>query len=158
MKVEILSGLWIASFDELGTTKPLIKKQIDHLINCSTTNTDKYILALNEKYKTKIKYVNLPINDEPENIKKNSLLLIDNMNDITELIHNNLKSNKNVMIICNSGIQSSYTIAVCYLMRYGRIDIDYAVSSLLSKNNNLDHTTNKYNYCIKQYYINLKKK
>ena len=26
MKVEILSGLWIASFDELGATKPLIKK------------------------------------------------------------------------------------------------------------------------------------
>lgn len=156
MKVEILSGLWISSFSELTKTNIIINKNIHHIINCSSTNIDNYIAKINEKYNNSIKNINLLIKDEITEIKRNSLLLVDNMNDITNIIHKILHENKNILIICDSGTQTSFTIVICYLIRFGKIDIDYATTALYSKCELLDHTRNKYNYSIKQYYINLK--
>lgn len=156
MKVEILSGLWISSFSELNKTNIIINKNIHHIINCSSTNIDNYISKLNEKYNNSIKNTYLPIKDTLEKVKSNSLLLVDNMNDITNIIYKTLHENKNILIMCDSGTQTSLTIAICYLIRFGKIDIDYARNALYNKCELLDYTRNRYNYSIKQYYINLK--
>ena len=45
---------------------------------------------------------------------------------------------------------------MCYIIRYGKVDFDYASIAIRSKNISLDSVENIYNYTIKQYYIELK--
>jgi len=156
MKTEILSGLWLSSKDEITKSKFLLEKNLDFIVNCSTSNIEDYISLLNEKYNKSIKYVNLPIRDVHLEIKRNSILLADNMNDITNMIYKYIKKNKNVVVVCNTGKQASFTIGMCYIIRYGKVDFDYASIAIRSKNISLDSVENIYNYTIKQYYIELK--
>ena len=156
MKTEIISGVWVSSIEEINKSKIFIEKNLDFIINCSTTNIENYIAVINEKFLRNIKYVNLPIRDVHLEVKRNSTLLLDNMNDITNMIFKYLRNNKNVIIVCNTGKLASLTIAMCFMIRYGKVDFDYASMAIRSKNNSLDTTENMYNYTIKQYYIELK--
>tara|TARA_Y100001958_G_C21137929_1_gene477404 strand:- start:186 stop:668 length:483 start_codon:yes stop_codon:yes gene_type:complete len=156
MKTEILSGLWLSSKKELSDSKFLLEKNIDFIVNCSITNIEDYISAINEKYNKDIKYVQLPIRDVHLEVKRNSTLLLDNMNDITNIIVKNIKRNKNVVVVCNTGKLASFTIGMCYIIRFGKVDFDYASIAIRSKNTSLDAVENIYNYTIKQYYIELK--
>ena len=156
MKTEILSGFLLSSQNEITESKFLLEKNLDFIVNCSTENIENYISMLNEKYKRDIKYVNLPIRDVQLEIKRNSFLLVDNMNDITNMIYKYIIKNKNVVVMCNTGKQTSLTIGMCYIIRYGKVDFDYASIAIRSKNILLDTTQNMYNYTIKQYYIELK--
>jgi protein-tyrosine phosphatase len=156
MKTEILAGLWLSSKDEITESKFLLEKNLDFIVNCSTSNIEDYVSLLNEKYGKNIKYVNLPIRDVHLEIKRNSTLLVDNMNDITNMIYKYIKKNKNVVVVCNTGKLASFTIGMCYIIRYGKVDFDYASVAIRSKNTSLDAVENIYNYTIKQYYIELK--
>ncbi len=156
MKTEILSGFWLSSKNVVTESKFLLEKNLDFIVNCSTTNIDNYISRLNEKYNKNIRYVNLPVRDVHLEIKRNSNLLVDNMNDITNMIHKYLKKNKNIVVMCDTGKLTSLTIGMCYIIRFGKVDFDYASMAIRSKNVLLDTTENMYNYTIKQYYIELK--
>jgi hypothetical protein len=156
MKSEILSGLWVASKDEFDDSMFMIHKKIDFIINCTTINIENYISILNEKYNKNILYLNIPINDSRNELKRNNVLLLDNMNDITSTIYTYINTNKHVLIICESGTQTSLTIIACYMIKYGRVDFDFVSHTLHSKHIKLDTNKNLYNYCIKQYYIQLK--
>ena len=118
MKTEIISGVWVSSIEEINKSKIFIEKNLDFIINCSTTNIENYIAVINEKFLRNIKYVNLPIRDVHLEVKRNSTLLLDNMNDITNMIFKYLRNNKNVIIVCNSDKLASLTIAMCFMIRY----------------------------------------
>ena len=150
MKSEIISGLWIGSKEKLEDYKFIINKNIKYIINFTTNNIDNYISIIYEKYNMKILYLNIPINDDI-----NDVLLLDNMNDIVNIIYKNI--NNNILISCNTGYNASLTIISCYLIKYGKIDYNFVSKALISRNKLLDNSNNLYNYCIKQYYIELKK-
>ena len=155
MKSEIISGVWISSKGKLEDYRFIINKKIKYIINCTTINIDNYISIIQEKYNTKILYLNLPIDDDIANKKKNNFILLDNMNDIVNIIYKNI--NNNILIVCNNGCNASLTIISCYLIKYGKIDYNFVSKALISRNKLLDNSKNLYNYCIKQYYIELKK-
>ena len=155
MKSEIISGVWISSKEKLEDYKFIINKKIKYIINCTTINIDNYISIIHEKYNIKILYLNIPIDDNINNIKKNNVLLLDNMNDIINIIYKNI--NNNILIVCNTGYNAALTIISCYLIKYGKIDYNFVSKALISRNKLLDNSNNLYSYCIKQYYIELKK-
>jgi protein-tyrosine phosphatase len=156
MKTEIISGLWISSINEIKKSKFLINKNLDFVVNCTSLNIDNYISIIEEQHEKSIRYINIPIRDIPADVKKNSILLVDNMNDITNMIHKYIANNKNVIIVCDTGLHASLTISICYLIRFGKINLEYASIAIRSKNNLLDIKKNLYTYTINQYNIELK--
>lgn len=158
MKVEILSGLWLASEEEVNESKFIINKNITFIINCTTINIDKYITIINEEHHKNIKYLNVPLNENAVDIKKNNIVLLDNMDDLTRMIQEQLNNNKNILIFCKTGITTSLSIIVCYIMRYGKVNIKFIETTLKSLYPTFNISGNKYNYCIKQYYIQLLQK
>tara|TARA_B110000971_G_C19979520_1_gene486679 strand:+ start:532 stop:1002 length:471 start_codon:yes stop_codon:yes gene_type:complete len=153
MHSEILSGLWISSHKSLHNKRFVYDKNISFIINLTNTDIDdKYMNVANGP---KIDILNIPI-DDSYNIKYNNIYLLDNMTDILSKINTKLV-NHNILISCYSGFHASVTIACCYLLKYGNVNLEYAYNSIISKNTKLTDIKNYYMYCINNFIILLKK-
>lgn len=149
MQCEVLSGLWISDCKSLNNKKFIYDKNITFIVNLTNTDVTKY------KENKDIDILNISINDSYD-IKYNNSYLLDNIHDILSTIQKKL-INYNVLISCYSGFHSSVTIAICYLIKYGNVNLEYAYNSIISKNNKLSDIKTRYIYCINNYIVLLKK-
>ena len=68
-------------------------------------------------------------------------------------INDKLFTNRKVLVSCDSGFHSSVAVMICYLIKYGKVNLEYAYNSIISKNTKLSDIKTKYMYCIEQYII-----
>jgi len=145
MKLEILPELWLGDKDTIRDTYFLQDKNINCIINCT-----KHI-NFNTGY-TESNNIRIDINNEPsysENVK-----LLTKLNDITELIHKYLTSNKSVLVFCDSGKRCATAIIISYLMRYGKIELSKCISCIELKC--MNHFDPSYFMALEHYEKNLK--
>jgi len=149
MHCEVLSGLWISNNISLNNKKFIYDKNITFIINLTNNDIKKY----NDD--KEIDILNIPINDSYD-VKYNNIYLLDNMTDILSNIHKKLR-NHNILLCCYTGFHASVTIAICYLIKYGNVNLEYAYNSIISKNGKLSDIKTRYMYCINNFIILLKK-
>lgn len=131
--IEIIPDLW------LGDDKSVVKnigtyKNLNFLfINC---NKDLDFLNKSKKYNNK---------DIKENLEKYEIIrFYKYLVDTTKLIYYNIKNNKSVIIHCDSCVQIPPTIAVAYLIIFGKLETQKAISIVKTKisdvfKNNVEH-------------------
>ena len=113
---EIISGLWIGSKKNAHSTNFLTTKHIEVVINCKQMDG-----AID-------RVSGLDNLRENESMKMYKWLPI-----VTEYLHTQLKSLKNVLVYCQTGIQRSPTVIASYLIRYGGINVDTAIEVIRTK-------------------------
>jgi hypothetical protein len=106
---EIINGLWIGSYESIQNQEDLYKYNINCIINATF---EKYDINLSQNLN--IEFLNL----ENTNLKQDIDIGV-HFEFITRKIHECLCNNKNVLIYCRDGINSSATFIIAYLMKYG---------------------------------------
>lgn len=127
---EIIPDMWISGKDEATDYNFLKAKKIRLLINCTKDidYCEKYIA----KYEPDT--VRIPIDDKPNLSKdEDNRILYNKLHEITETINNYLCKGKPVLIYCYAGRQRSASVAAAYLMRYGNMQYNAAVSCICTK-------------------------
>ena len=117
---EIISGLWIGDKKISQNFNFFNSKKIECVINCS------------QKIPNSIpNTVRLPVLDNlrEEEIDKMYRFLP----KVTERIHQQLKSLKNVLVHCHAGKQRSATVVAAYLIKYTGINVDTAINIIRTK-------------------------
>ena len=121
MKIEVLPGLWIATQSFADNALFLRDKNIGFLVNCQK---DLDFLGKSDGYNDQIR-----MNIEKYEVLKFNKYLI----EITERIRDKIKNNINVLVFCDSTIQKSPTIVLCYLIRYGMLNKENSIEMLKTK-------------------------
>lgn len=109
---EIIPNLWLGNMEASQNEKFMKKNNIQLIVNA----TD--ILPCEFK---NIKYVRISINDPgPTNDKDqiDNVILLRQLPDIVNLIHDHLIKGRPVFVHCRAGIQRSASVVLCYLMTY----------------------------------------
>lgn len=75
---------------------------------------------------------------------------VEYINKITIVINNALNNEKIVLIYCKNGVQISPTIAVAYLIKYGKFNIEEAINIMYSKVSNIFIPNIKYLEILKK--------
>ena len=121
MKIEVLPSLWISSKSYSENALFLRDKNIGFLVNCQK---DLEFLGKSDGYNDQIR-MNI---EKYEVLKFNKYLL-----EITERIYEKIKKNINVLVFCDTTIQKSPTIILCYLIRYGMLNKENSIERLKTK-------------------------
>ena len=142
--VEIISDLWIGSLLTGNNYNFQELNNISCLVSCTK---DLNFLGKYKEFNVTIKN-----NMELYEIDKMFKYLI----EVTEFINENLLNNKSVLIYCEDGIQKSPTIALAYLMRYGKMSYENSLKSIKSKKKNAFQHNVDFIYAINKFkkYIN----
>lgn len=118
--VEILPGLWLT--DHTSHSKLFYQeKNIRLIIN---SNLDMEFFGRSQEYVNDIK-----VELEKYEIQKMHQYLVEK----TELIHQYLYSGKNVLVYDRYATLGGALILICYLIRYGHMNLTQAVSAFKSK-------------------------
>lgn len=117
--IQIIPNLWIGNIDKAQDIELLKENGITILINCCS-NQEIPI----QKTVTYPKYIKF----------RNCDNIITNSNYFVDLIEQYLKSNKKLLIFCETGIQNSPALVACYLIKYTRLEYNSVVKSMYSKN------------------------
>ena len=138
-EVEIIPDLWIGSYSTSSIGNFRDENQISCLVNCSK---DLHFIGKYKEY-------NMPIRN---NIEKYEILkMYQYLLEVTEFIYQNLLNQQAVLILCEDGIQKSPTVAVAYLMRYGRLPQEVAIKSVKSKKNDVFKPTLNFKYALDKF-------
>lgn len=129
---EILPNLFIGNYYSIKLQK------YDLIINCTKDLNDDFI---------KSKKIRIPINDNY--LFKNNEIL--NYIHFLDIIDENLKNNKKVLVFCKFGFQRSATITLLYLILKKKINKSEAISLIKNQRtisffllNNFKHIIEKY--------------
>ena len=130
---EIIPGLWLADDKSVIKNVGFYKNLNLFLINC---NKDLDFLNKSKKYKN---------NDMKQNLEKYEIIrFYKYLVDTTKLIYFNIKNNKTVIVHSHSCVQIPPTVIAAYLIIFGKIDPQKAISIIKTKildvfTNNVEH-------------------
>ena len=129
---EILPNLFIGNYYSINLQK------YDLIVNCTKDLNDDFIES---------KKIRIPINDNY--LFKNNEIL--NYIHFLDLIDENLKNNKKVLVFCKFGFQRSATITLLYLILKKKINKSEAIALIKNQRtisffllNNFKHIIEKY--------------
>lgn len=146
---EVIDNLYLGSVEASTDNEFIQNKKIDVIVNCSKDLKNEYSLNLlkpieeapleiqewlyNNSYY--IKYYRIPVDDngkssEIQNFYKYSM-------EILDLIVNEYKKGKNILVHCLAGNQRSASFVTAFLMLYKNITLGESVSYLLTKKPNV---------------------
>ena len=146
---EIIPNLYLGSVEASTDNDFIHNKKIDVIVNCSKDLKNEYSLNLlkpieeapleiqewlyNNSYY--IKYYRIPVDDngktsEIQNFYKYSM-------EILDIIVNEYKKGKNILVHCLAGNQRSASFITAFLMLYKNITLGESVSYLLTKKPNV---------------------
>lgn len=109
---EIIQNLYLGS-------KEIVDKYanyFDLIVNCTPD-----IKIPEDNKNNKIKYIRLPIRDEP--FEANKLYQLLNETQVLQEINNYLAKGNKVLVHCFQGIQRSCAVVACYLIKYKKINV-----------------------------------
>tara|TARA_B100001093_G_scaffold313930_1_gene299566 strand:- start:364 stop:783 length:420 start_codon:yes stop_codon:yes gene_type:complete len=118
---EIIPDVWITSYS-VYKKKPML--------NCYHINTkeDLEILGNNSEYKEDIK---------KSLIKYQIIKLYKYISEKITIIHNELMKQKVIIITCKNGNVISPLVCVCYIIKYGGLDVETAIKCVTSKRSDI---------------------
>jgi protein-tyrosine phosphatase len=146
---EIIPNLYLGSVEASTDNDFIQNKKIDVIVNCSKDLKNEYSLNLlkpieeapleiqewlyNNSYY--IKYYRIPVDDngkdnEIQNFYKYTM-------EILDLIINEYKKGKNILVHCLAGNQRSASFITAFLMLYKNITLEDSISYLLNKKPNV---------------------
>lgn len=125
MPNEIISNLWIGSISDNANDKIIKFNNIKLAINC-TNNIDTNNLCKMHRI-----FIDPNTDYNASGIFNQKLF---NLFDQTiDIIYNELNKNNGVLVFCHDGYQLSATIICMFLIKYGRLSLESAINSLVSK-------------------------
>ena len=127
MLTEIISGLWIGNINDAFNEDFYHDNLITVAINC--TFEQGFLDIPN------IKKIRIPLTDKLEP-SRDLRLLKENINQITDFIHDKLEDN-NIFVYCYNGLTISPLIVALYMIKKGDISKDLIRDVLRSKNNEI---------------------
>jgi hypothetical protein len=135
MIVEIISGLWIGTLEELQNKTFLNDMCIEVVFNCT----------LSHPSPPQIETIRVPVTamNEPS---RDFLLLKQNLSKILGSIHQSLEKG-NIFIVGHEHCSVPMIITALYLIYYGKLNKDQIRDSFLSKQKNL-HLEHDLSYFI----------
>tara|TARA_B100000029_G_scaffold455766_1_gene483265 strand:- start:431 stop:913 length:483 start_codon:yes stop_codon:yes gene_type:complete len=134
---QVLPGLWFGDMNCATNIQFLKSKAITYIINCCQ-NT-KIPITKSIHYPREVGY----------RICRN---MINDIEWVTESIEEKLLNGNNVLIFCESGIHNSPSIALIYMLKYGKLDVNTAILFMKSKNNTIFKPECKHINFIRFYY------
>ncbi len=111
---EIIPNLYLGSIKALDYCNNNCKN--DSITIYMVVDLMKYTNMINESVGRFEKYINLPVNDSPDEC--NNLLKMINELGVLEKMHLALQQNKPVLVHCFVGMQRSCALVACYLIKY----------------------------------------
>lgn len=126
---EILPGVWLGNIQSALDTHFLHDKQIKCIINCTERHPFSNDPIIEIKYRLPVKD-----NQNESEINKFSQLINKTVNEIKKNL-----STRNILVHCYAGQQRSPAILVAFLMKYGQMDIESAISAIKSKKSDIFH-------------------
>ena len=121
--IEIIPNLWIGDIGDANNSISLNGKGITTIINISKGMQN--VKVKNEH--------SIPINgensDRVEELYRYAL-------SATEIIDNYIMTNTKVLVCCETGRQLSPALVACYLIKYGLMEQEVAVSAIKTKHSN----------------------
>lgn len=132
--VEIIPLLWIGDKDDAYDINFIQDNNIDIVINCTSE------IPYPKWYKDgdNIKYLRYPFRDNPnQNGYNDNHQMFEELNNITDYIHEHLLQLKSILVHCHLGKQRSPTVIAGYLMRFGKMDLNNAMQCLEQKKNDV---------------------
>jgi protein-tyrosine phosphatase len=137
--IEIIPNLWIGDIGDANNNMGLNGKGITAIVNISKGMQN-----------VKVKYEHsIPINgenaDRVEELYRYAL-------SVTEIIDNYLISNIKVLVCCENGRQLSPTVVACYLIKYGLMEQDVAVTAIKTKYANAFLPNNVFTNTLNMFY------
>tara|TARA_Y100000590_G_C14983355_1_gene737206 strand:- start:42 stop:482 length:441 start_codon:yes stop_codon:yes gene_type:complete len=142
--VEVLPNLWLGNKKD-SFNQEFIDK-MDLIIKCS--REDPILKCSAEKIRVKI-----DITKDERQYKENNLKFLKYIKKIVPHIHKKLLKRKNILVCCNSGEQQSANILLCYLIKYGKIDVNKAHDILKSNYPTIFSPINHFEHTLKQFII-----
>ena len=127
MLTEIISGLWIGNINDAFNENFYHDNLITVAINC--TFEQGFLDIPN------IKKIRIPLTDKLEP-SRDLRLLKENINQITDFIHDKLEDN-NIFVYCYNGVTISPLIVALYMIKKGDVSKDMIRDILRSKNNEI---------------------
>jgi len=127
MLTEIISGLWIGNINDAFNEDFYHDNLITVAINC--TFEQGFLDIPN------IKKIRIPLTDKLEP-SRDLRLLKENINQITDFIHDKLEDN-NIFVYCYNGVTISPLIVALYMIKKGDVSKDMIRDILRSKNNEI---------------------
>ena len=117
--IQIIPNLWIGNIERAQDVDLIKDKGINIMINCCTNQG--IPIQKTVSYPTYIKF-------------RNCNNIITDSNYYVDLIEEYLKSNKKILVFCETGIQNSPALVGCYLIKYSRLEYNSVIKSMYSKN------------------------
>lgn len=117
--VEVVSDIWIG--DTNIVAQFIKEKDIKYIINCQE---DLGFFGKSRDYIDSIK---------EDMMKKEIGALQKYLFQMTQHILQNVKRNEAILIVCQSGLKKAPLLALGYLIRYGHMSLDKALSALNTK-------------------------
>ena len=142
--VEVLPNLWLGNKKD-SFRQELVNK-MDLIVKCS--KSEPILKCSAEKIRVKIDI----IQDERQ-YKENNIKFLKYIKKIVPHIHKKLLKRKNVLVCCEKGEQQSANILLCYLIKYGKIDVNKAHDILKSNYPTIFSPINYFEYTLKQFII-----
>lgn len=146
---EIIPNLYLGNVDSSKDYDFIIDKKINIIVNCSKDLKNEYSLNLlkpieeapleiqewlyNNSYY--IKYYRIPVDDNGKDTEIQNFYKY--TNEILDIIVNEYKKGKNILVHCLAGNQRSAAFITSFLMFYKNITLGESVSYLLSKKPNV---------------------
>lgn len=151
MGVQILNGIWLGNVSDIMNVKYCLNKDIKTIIYCSRDGNDYEHLA-----KYNIELVKIPISnfDKSFNSKYNDELF-DHISDVIKFMHKKYVNYTNILLACEDGIQISPSFMCAFLINYGNMNVENAIESLKSKNENYFSDECYYTYALNKFYYRL---
>lgn len=116
---EILPNLWIATHASVSNLQALQDRNITHVI-CA-------ILGVSPRFPKQMRYTCVPIRDvETEDVYRY-------FDQVADLIHEDLKQERAVLVHCRFGVSRSVTLVCAYLIKYKGMTYTEAIKFVQSK-------------------------
>ena len=121
MKIEILPNVWVASLVIAEDSNFMAQKNIKAIINLTK---DLSFLDRQCNYTDIVR----------QNIEKYDIIKISQyLSKATSYIYEKIKKSEGILVVCKNGIQKSPLIILAYLIRYGALQKDIAITIIKTK-------------------------
>ena len=146
--MEVLPHFWITYYKE--NYNIIKEKKIKNIIHLSKYEPFIKKMDLDE--------IRIPIDyDDEESMEKQNIIIYQHLFDVTDYIHEKIINNEKVMLLGQFGKQDIDVFVVAYLIRFGKINIQTAISFLKSKKKEIFDPKCLFFFALNKFYNELNK-
>ena len=144
--MEIIPHFWISYFKE--NYNIIKEKKIKNIIHLSKDEPFIKKLDLDE--------IRIPIDyDDIESMEIQNNIIYQHLYDVTDYIHEKIINNQKIMLLGCNGKQDVDVFVIAYLIRYGKINVQCAISFLKTKKKDIFYPKCLFFHALNKFYNEL---